>query len=177
MNSNRTVCLCLTPIMFIIKFKLCKFFQIIPSHAVNLGQVALSFYNLSEQHIAAVHTVHMQYTLHTFLRAVAVGGHSTAWLNRELRMLHYTDGWTGGRVDGHLHDWSDGSRDQWYMERYILSDLLRAGRCVDRNTMEARFPHMFWPALGPTQLIWRGYRIIPGGKAWAGTWNWPPYPI
>ena len=32
------------------------------------------------------------------------------------------------------------------------------------------FPHQFRPALEPTQPLYNGYRVFPGGKA-AGTWR------
>jgi hypothetical protein len=35
------------------------------------------------------------------------------------------------------------------------------------------FQHPSRPALGPTEPLYNGYRVIPGGKA-ARVWNWPP---
>jgi hypothetical protein len=35
------------------------------------------------------------------------------------------------------------------------------------------FSHTSRPVLGPTSLLYNGYRVFPGNKA-AGTWCWPP---
>jgi hypothetical protein len=37
------------------------------------------------------------------------------------------------------------------------------------------FSHTSRPALGPTSLLYNGYRVCPGGKA-ARAWCWPPPP-
>ena len=37
------------------------------------------------------------------------------------------------------------------------------------------FPHPSRPAVGPTQPLYNGYRVFPGGKA-AGAWCWTPTP-
>jgi len=38
------------------------------------------------------------------------------------------------------------------------------------------FPFPSRPVLGPTQPLYKGYRVFPGSKA-AGAWLWPPIPI
>jgi len=60
----------------------------------------------------------------------------------------------------------------------LLSSATRYG--LDGPGIETRrerdFPHPSRPALGPTQLLYNGYRVIPGAKA-AGAWALTTHPI
>ena len=50
---------------------------------------------------------------------------------------------------------------------------------LDGPEIESRWGRDFLdpsrPAWGPTQLLYNGHRVFPGGKA-AGSWRWPPTP-
>ena len=88
---------------------------------------------------------------------------SYRWLLRSSNMLHSAL-WQRGTIL-----W--GGRDS------LVCIATRYG--LDSPWIESQlgqdFPHPSWPALGPTQPLYIGYRAFLVGKA-AAAWRWPPTP-
>ena len=93
---------------------------------------------------------------------------------------------TGGQPFGHEDQVKSGNWVSWPHYKYCTyilylcikrnrySDSLRAGRSGDRIPVGERFsaPVQADPG-GPPSLLYKGYRVLSGGKA-AGAWCWPP---
>jgi hypothetical protein len=84
---------------------------------------------------------------------------------------------TWGRYDRDSIDVRFRRWERFQMWIFLLtSDWLQGGRSRDQIPVGARFsaPVQTGPG-GLSNLLYNGYRVIPGGKA-AEAWRWPPTP-